>query len=306
MELRHLRYLVAVATEMSFTRAASRLRLSQSSLTRQIKNLEQELRVRLFSRDKRSITLTEQGEFFLKRTKKLLSQAALNIQDVRRREPSRGKSTLNIGYAADLHYNLLPGALGILRKIWPDVALNLFDLTVAEQLRAFEQDRLDVSFVREVVLPVKAGLQREHIHDCEVMAVLPEAYPEARASATGLVALKSMPFVTLSEKLYPGHRAWLKRVCELGGFAPKIAQAADRVPTLLTCVGLELGVALLPQSCQQLPHAGAVFRPLKEEVKSRTEILWKRPSLSQPLQQYIKLIRGRLQVRLAGEHADHG
>ena len=293
MDLRHLRYFVAVATEMSFTRAAAKLRLAQPSLTRQIKNLEDELRVQLFSREKRAIALTEQGQFFLERTRKLLAQAALDVHDVRRRGPGRGSSTLHIGYTADLHYNLLPGALGALRKIWPDVALNLFDLTVADQLREFERDKLDLSFVREVKLPTKAGLQREIIHDCDVMAVLPEAHPQAQSASVKLAELEALPFVVLSDELYPGARAWLKRVCRGAGFAPKIAHAVDRAPTLLSCVGLELGVSLLPQACQHLPHTGVVFRPLAEPVKSRTEIVWKRPGLSQPLQEYARLIRGQ-------------
>ena len=295
MELRHLRYFVAVATEMSFTNAAAKLRLAQPSLTRQIKNLEDELRVQLFSREKRHIALTDQGQFFLERTKKLLAQSALDIHDVRRRGPGSGTGTLHIGYTADLHYNLLPGALGALRNIWPDVALNLFDLTVTEQLRAFEKDKLDLSFVREFKLPANAGLRREHIHDCDVMVVLPEAHPKAHTPAVKLAELESLPFVVLSETLYPGARDWLKRVCRGAGFTPKIAHAVDRAPTLLSCVGLELGIALLPQACRQLPHMGVVFRPLAEPVKSRTEIVWKRPSLSQPLQEYVQLIRGRFE-----------
>ncbi len=295
MELRHLRYFVAVATELSFTHAAAKLRLAQPSLTRQIKNLEQELRVSLFVRHKQRITLTDQGQFFLERTRKLLAQSALDVHDVRRRGPGSGSGTLHIGYTADLHYNLLPGALGALRKIWPDVAINLFDLTAAEQLRAFEQDKLDLSFVREVKLPARAGLQREHIHDCDVMVVLPEAHPQTKSPSVSLTDLKLLPFVTLSEERFPGAHDWLKRVCRKAGFAPRIAHSVDRTPTLLSCIGLDLGVALLPQACQQLPHAGTVFRPLRDPIKSRTEIVWKRPSLSKPLQQYVEILRESVQ-----------
>ncbi len=295
MELRHLRYFVAVATELSFTRAAAKLRLAQPSLTRQIKNLEQELRVTLFTRHKQRITLTDQGQFFLERTRKLLAQSALDIHDVRRRGSGSGSGILHIGYTADLHYNLLPGALGALRKIWPDVAINLFDLTVAEQLRAFEQDKLDLSFMREVKLPARAGLQRERIHDCDVMAVLPETHPHAKSPSVSLTDLKPLPFIALSEERYPGTHDWLKRVCRKAGFAPKVAHSVDRAPTLLSCVGLDLGVALLPQACRHLPHAGTVFRPLQDSIKSRTELVWKRPSLSKPLQHYVEIIRATVE-----------
>jgi DNA-binding transcriptional LysR family regulator len=293
MELRHLRYFVAVAEELSFTGAAAKLRIAQPSLTRQIKNLEAELRVLLFSRDQRRIALTAQGEFFFERTKQLLAQSAVDVRDVRLRGQSSGGGSLNIGYAADLHYNLLPGALGALRKIWPEVALNLFDLSVAEQIKAFEKDKLDLSFVREVKLPAKSRLQRVPIHDCSVMAVLPVSDPRAQEGFIKLADLKPMPFVVLSEELYPGAQTWLKGVCRSAGYTPKIAHSVDRAPMLLSSVALELGVALMPQACEKLPHEGVVFRPLAEPVKSRTELVWKRKSLSQPLQEYARMVRQR-------------
>lgn len=297
MELRHLRYFVAVAEELSFTRAAAKLRLAQPSLTRQIKNLEEELRVQLFSREKRSIVLTDQGRFFLERTRRLLAQSALDVQEVRRHVPGSRTGLVNIGYAADLHYNLLPGALGALRTIWPDVAFNLYDLTVAEQLRAFEKDELDLSFVRELRLPAEAGLHRVPIRDCPVMAVLPTGHPQARSKVVRLAELGTLPFVALSEELYPGTRAHLKRVCQRAGFAPQIVHEVDRAPTLLSSVGLELGIALLPEACRKLPHEGVVFRSLAEPVKSRTELVWKRPNLSRSLQQYAQLVKGRIEGR---------
>lgn len=293
MELRHLRYFVAVAEELSFTGAAAKLRIAQPSLTRQIKNLEAELRVKLFSRDQRRIALTAEGEFFFDRTKQLLAQSAVDVRDVRLRGQSSGGGSLNIGYAADLHYNLLPGALGALRKIWPEVALNLFDLSVAEQIKAFEKDKLDLSFVREVKLPAKSRLQRVPIHDCSVMAVLPLSDPRAKEEFIKLADLKPMPFVVLSEELYPGAQTWLKGVCRSAGYTPKIAHSVDRAPMLLSSVALELGVALLPEACEKLPHEGVVFRPLAEPVKSRTELVWKRKSLSQPLQEYARMVRQR-------------
>ena len=293
MELRHLRYFVIVAEELSFTRAAEKLHLAQPSLTRQIKNLEAELRVQLFSRNTRRITLTEQGQFFLERTKRLLAQSALDVQDVRQCGMDRRAGSLNIGYTADLHYNLLPGALGQLRSIRPEVSLHLFDLTGSEQLKAFEKNKLDVSFVREFKPPSKTGLQSREIYDCEVMAVLPETHPRAHEPELTLAELKSSPFVVLSDALYPGTYRWLARACRKAGFAPKIAHEVDRTATLLGCVGLKLGVALLPESCRKLPHEGAVFRPLSDPVRSRTEIVWKKRALTKSLQEYVELIRKR-------------
>jgi DNA-binding transcriptional LysR family regulator len=293
MELRYLRYFVAAADELSFTGAAAKLHLTQPSLTRQIRNLEAELCVELFSREKKRISLTAQGEFFLERTRRLLAQSASDVDAVRRRVS--GTASLRVGYAADLHYDLLPGALSDLRRIWPEVALNLFDLTISEQLLAFQKDKLDLSFVREAKLPAGARLQREQIHDCDVVVVIPETDTPADTRPMPLAELKEQPFVVLSEELYPGVRGWLKRVCRGAGFVPKIRTEVDRAPTLLCSVALGQGIALLPEGCRKLPHEGVTFRPVAETVKSRTEIVWKRTSLSQPLRQYAQLVRRRFQ-----------
>ena len=134
MELRHLRYFVAVAEELSFTRAAERLHLAQPSLTRQIRDLEEEIGVRLVDRSGKRICLTEEGKSFLADTKRLLADCAENVEAVQRM--SRGKTEqLNIGYVANIYHDLLPAALGAFRKACPNTALNLFDMTPAEQTR---------------------------------------------------------------------------------------------------------------------------------------------------------------------------
>ena len=147
--------------------------------------------------------------------------------------------------------------------------------------------------MREVKLPPKSGLQREHIHDCNVMVVLPESHAHAKSASVKLSELKPLPFVVLSEEYHPGRKIGSRASARAQDIRPRIAHAVDRAPTLLSCVGLELGVALLPQACQQLPHEGVVFRPLVEPVKSRTEIVWKRQGPSQPLKRYVELVRER-------------
>src|SRR5271170_5475814 len=118
MELRHLRYFVAVAEDLSFTKAAEKLRLAQPSLTRQVRNLEDEIGVRLLDRSNNHITLTEEGLQFLSDSKELLEMAAESVASVQRMK--RGESSnLNIGYVANIHYGLLPATLGAFRKHCP-------------------------------------------------------------------------------------------------------------------------------------------------------------------------------------------
>ena len=138
MELRHLRYFVAVAEALNFTKAAEKLHLAQPSLTRQVKDLEAEIGVRLVDRSGKHISLTEEGRSFLTDAKRLLLECAESVEAVRRL--SRGETgQLNIGYVANVHYDLLPATLGAFRKACPHTALNLFDMTPAEQYQALAE-----------------------------------------------------------------------------------------------------------------------------------------------------------------------
>src|SRR5436190_23270039 len=118
MELRHLRYFVAVAEDLSFTKAAQKLRLAQPSLTRQVRNLEDEIGVRLLDRSNNRVALTEQGHRFLFDSKKILAMCDESVAIVRRM--GHGESAqLNIGYISNIHYGLLPATLGAFRKLCP-------------------------------------------------------------------------------------------------------------------------------------------------------------------------------------------
>jgi len=171
MELRHLRYFVAVAEALSFTKAAENLHLAQPSLTRQIKDLEAEIEVRLIDRSGRRISLTQEGESFLLDARRLLSECAQSVQAVQRL--NRGESgQLNIGYVANIYHDLLPATLGAFRKTYPRTALNLFDMTPAEQYRAIEEHQIDLGFVCFRAGSTGKGLQWACVgHDRVMVAV---------------------------------------------------------------------------------------------------------------------------------------
>ncbi len=289
MELRHLRYFVAVADELSMTKAAKLLRLAQPSLTRQIKNLEEELHVSLFRRDKKRMELTEDGQFFLTRARKLLGQAEEDVDDLR--SHSKGDSKpLKIGYMLDMQYDLLPVTMAAFRKVWPKVPLNLVEMTAAEQILALHKNKIQIGFVREPGLPSLVGLQSDVLTKCKMMAVLPDTYPLEKEKALRLRDLADRPFISLMEDDYPGTRDWLNRVCREAGFTPNIKHESNSTTTLIHLVALEMGVALLPESCLRLPHEGVVFHPLDEVVYSKTHLLWRKEDFSQALQHYIRIV----------------
>ena len=181
MELRHLRYFVAVAEALSFTRGAQKLNLSQPSLTRQIQDLEEEIGVRLLERSKGGVSLTRQGTTFLVDAKRVLDLSEEIVASVRR-SSAVPPVPLNIGYVADLFYDLLPVTLAAFQRLLPLVPVNLFDMNCGDQFRALEDGRIDVGFVglREPI--EERGLKFESIASYTTVVALAKNNALARKS----------------------------------------------------------------------------------------------------------------------------
>src|SRR5881628_1490990 len=290
MELRHLRYFVAVAENLNFTKAAERLHLAQPSLTRQIHNLEEEIGVRLLSRSKSRVALTEEGRSFLVDARRILALATESVLAVQRL--SRGETgQLNIAYLSNFDFELLPETLGTFRQTFPHVALNLFDMTPAEQFRALEARKIDLGFVGLRPPATTRDLRWESIVRHRTLVVLPAKHRLARKRRVGLGELKTMFFVGMSEKTHPGFRDWLHDTCQSAGFTPRILQDAELEPALMTFVAEGLGVSLAREHIKKLPHPGVVLRPLAPPVKTDYCIAWNRDNDSRALQQYVKIVK---------------
>ena len=290
MELRHLRYFVAVAEALSFTKAAQKLRLAQPSLTRQVRNLEDEIGVRLLERANNRVALTEEGRLFLFDAKKLLAMCAESVAAVQRM--NRGESSqLNIGYIANIHYGLLPATLGAFRKLYPRVALNLFDMTSAEQFLALEGHKIDLGFIG--LRPALSGhaLLAEGVAHDTMLVALPAGHLLAKKAKLKLADLASQFFIGMSAKTHPGAREWLLETCAGAGFAGKILQEADVEPTAIRFVADGLGVAFMPEQITGLPHEGVVFRPLAPPLRRESTIAWRADNPSKPLQDYIQIVK---------------
>ncbi len=291
MELRHLRYFVAVAEDLSFTKAAAKLHLAQPSLTRQIHNLEEEIGVRLLNRSKSQVALTEEGRSFLIDARRIMALATESVLAVQRL--SRGETgQLNIAYLSNSDFELLPETLGAFRQAFPHIALNLFDMAPAEQFRALETRKIDLGFVGLPPLATTGHLQWESIARHRTVVVLPAKHPLARKPQVSLRELKTMFFVGMSEKTHPGFRNWLSETCQQAGFTPRILQDAELEPALMTFVAEGLGVSLAREHIKKLPHPGVAFRPLAPLVRSDYCIAWNRDNDSRALQEYIQIVKG--------------
>ena len=289
VELRHLRYFVAVAEALSFTKGAQNLHISQPSLTRQIKDLEEEVGVRLLDRNKQGVRLTRQGATFLTDAKRILS-LSLDIVDSARRSSDAPPTPLNIGYVADLFYDLLPVTLKAFQRSFPNVPINLFDMSCGDQFSALEEGRIDLGFVglREPI--AERGLQFLPIASYPTVAALAKNHPLAKETIVPLKKLKPMFFIGMSEGNYPGYRQWLTETCRKVGFGPKVLQDMEIERTLIQAVAAGLGVALLPEQVKNLPHASVVFRKLHPVVKTESCIAWKGDNASTALRAYVEIV----------------
>jgi DNA-binding transcriptional LysR family regulator len=290
MELRHLRYFVAVAEVLNFTKAAEKLHLAQPSLTRQIHNLEEEIGVQLLNRSKSHVALTAEGHAFLIDARRLLTLAEESVSAIQRL--SRGETgQLNIAYLSNFNFDLLPKTLGIFRESFPHIALNLFDMTPAEQLRALEARKIDLGFVGLRPPAITREVHWDTIARHKTIVAVPQKHPLARKSKITLMDLKTMFFVGMSEKTHPSFREWLCEVCRPAGFVPKILQDAELEPGLMRFVAEGLGVTLAREQIKNLPHPGVVFRPLSPPVKTDYCIAWNRDNDSRALEQYIRIVK---------------
>ena len=289
MELRHLRYFVGVAEALSFTKAAEKLHTAQPSLTRQIKNLEDELGVQLLHRTKQKVTLTDEGRLFLADAKRLLTLAAETVESVRRHHSGEVRA-LNVGYVSNLFYDLLPKTLESFHQTFSTVGVNLFDLSCGEQFRALEEGKLDLGFVGLHEPIARRGLEFRKIASYKTVVALPKKNPLAGRTKVELKALATMFFIGMSETSYPGYRDWLVKTCERAGFTPKVLQDVDLERKMIQAVGAGLGIAIVPEQLKKREHENVMFRGLDPLIMTEGCVAWRNENPSAALQAYIRIV----------------
>jgi LysR family transcriptional regulator, benzoate and cis,cis-muconate-responsive activator of ben and cat genes len=258
MELRQLRYFIAVAEELHFTRAATRLGIAQPPLSQQVRRLERDLGVRLFDRANRHVQLTEAGRAFLAEAKRTLTQADRAVDIARRaRKPQAGR--LVIGAQATAEVSVLPRLLPRFLRRYPDVDVMLqTPLMPHEQVAMLKQRQIDVGFLR---LPVRdAAVMALPLLREPLLAVLPERHPLAQRRSVSLQELASSTFVMFRRANAPGLHDIIMGVWKTVGLKPKILRETMRMPTILSLVAIGRGVSLVPRAAATLGRKGIVFR----------------------------------------------
>jgi len=262
MELRHLRYFVAVAEELHFGRAARKLHISQPPLSMQIRALEDELGVILLKRTQRHVSLTQAGTALLGEARHILARVEQAVLTTRR--AGRGEiGELAIGFISVADYNVLPLVLREFRRRFPLVNLTLRESTTDVQIRDLLAGRIDVGFV---LPPVNdPSLESISILREPLIAALPEKHPLARKTGKlALGKLKDAPFILFPRPYAPGLYDDVVSCCKAAGFSPRVEQEAIQMQTIVSLVSAELGVALIPASLTNLQRTGVIYKSLKD------------------------------------------
>jgi DNA-binding transcriptional LysR family regulator len=296
VELRHLRYFVAVAEERHFGRAAERLHIAQPPLSQQIRRLEAELGVTLLHRTTRRVEVAPAGEVLLVRAREILVAVDGATEDTRR--AARGEfGALAVGFTGSATYELLPKLAAALRRALPGVALNLRgELLTPAQVASLLDGTLDLGLLRPPVR--ERELAVEVVRREPLVAVLPEAHPLATADAVPLEELKGEPFV-----VYPSHfrsvvHDAVEETCEAHGFLPRVALEVSETATLVSFVAAGLGVSLVPESVRHMTVRGAVYRPLAGDAATvELAVAWRRDNDTAVLARALEVVRSDLRSR---------
>jgi len=285
VELRHLRYFVAVAEELHFHRAAERLHISQPPLSQQIRALEAELGLSLFERNRRRVELTAAGRSFLADARAIL-EASDRAADKARRVAAGELGTLSIAFVGSATFSpVLPAILRDFRARYPDVGLSLRELQTAEQLASLAAGRIDVGVIRG---PLKASeldpalelivIQRE-----QLVVALPETHPLARRARVRADDLRGETFVILRRHEGPGLFAALAAVMgEAGGVPEDVLEVAE-MQTIIALVASGVGVSLVPASVGDSERQGVAFRPLADPSPTTELSLAWRSAIASPV-----------------------
>tara|TARA_R110002096_G_scaffold23303_3_gene74234 strand:+ start:1290 stop:2171 length:882 start_codon:yes stop_codon:yes gene_type:complete len=254
--LRELECFVAVAEELSFTRAAVRLHLAQPPLSRHIKNLEEKLGVTLFERSRRKVSMTAAGRAFLGEAREIL----LHIRragETARRAAEGETNQLEVGFVSAVLSPELVAVFSSFRKQHPEVRLNLHDRLPAEQMHGLEEGSLDICFVGVAPEKHSSEIALSSWKEEPLMAFLPADHLLAGKSRVRVADLKDDPFVMISAEAAPSYSSLVYRLCREGGFRPRVVQEARRAQAVAAMTVAGSGVAILPASLDRITGNGS-------------------------------------------------
>ena len=298
MELRHLRYFVAVAEEKHMTRAAVRLGIQQPPLSMQIRALEQELDAQLFRRQPRGVELTDAGLAFLDRARAIMDQVDRAVATTRR--TARGEEgRVVVGFTSSAPFHpFVPRVLRAFREAAPLVSLVLEESGSSELVQGLHNEDIDAAFIRSPVADV-VGLTVQPLLEEKMLVALPTGHIFARRSSFSrsvllpLAELAKETFVLYKRPGGPGLYDTIIAACKSAGFSPRVGQEAPRIISTLNLVAAGIGVSIVPASLQRLQMDGIVYRKLEDmpQLTAPLILACRRGENAAAVQRFIDLVR---------------
>ena len=260
MELRHLRYFVAVAEQRNFTRAAEKLFIAQPPLTRAIKQLEEELGVELFIRKARGLELTSGGIYFLAHAQQILDKVEATIVDTRRIALNR-KTIFSIGFVPSIFYGQLPLMVRRLRQN-KNLEIVLHEMKTREQVEALKAGKIDIGFGRISI--EDPDVEQEKLFDEPLIAALPAAHP-LTAKLPSMKELADVPLIAFPSSAGPNFADLVMGMFRRRGLKVNVIQQVNDLQTALSLVASDMGFTLVPEQVRRLQREGVEFMPLADD-----------------------------------------
>lgn len=272
MEIRELRMFLALAEQLHFGRAAERLRISQPPLTKHIQQLEAELGVMLFDRNKRSVRLTQAGSALVREARRIVGQADVAKEVVRRAEQGEG-GTLRIGFVAALLYIGMEQLIAGLERHMAGVEMVWEEMGSSDQVEALRHDRIDLGLAQ--ISRGANDLAVQPIARTPLMAALPSGHPLARRRRIALGDLEDEPFIVIPRESAPAYFDLIVATCLRAGFSPNVRHYARHLLSVASLVALGRGVSLVPRTAERAQLPGVVLKPLVgEPVHAEYSVIW--------------------------------
>ncbi len=293
MKLRRLRYFVAVARTLNFSRAAEALRIAQPALSRQISDLEEELGFPLFKRTTARVSLTESGRFLLKKVDRVLGQLDVAVGDAQ--HIAKGAAhMLKIGIDYDVSSVPIAAAARALRERNPKLSAEFVELPMYQHLDAVRSGAIDIGFISGLLSGSRKGIESALVYTCGFKVILPLGHAFAGRKPIRLADLKAEHWVVASD--FPGFAGMLTQIFRRSGFAPRFGPSAQSISGMLTLVGDGQGLGLipeikLPREPENVIYAGSDGPPFELHA------VWLKSSPGRPfLAEYVRI----LQEKIAG------
>ena len=288
MELRQLRYFIAVAEELSFSKGAQRAGVSQPPLSRQIANLEAELGARLFDRDKHSVRLTEAGRVYYAEAIKTLAAVDRTVHMTQR--AAKGLTgSLSLGFGGSVAYTFAPSALRKFRDLYPGVELSLHNTPMTSQLDRLKEQSTDVGFV---MLPVQdKSLQTRLLLRDPLVVVAPVGHPLTKSKTVGLRAIEPYELIMFPRGGGFGFFSHIMAICKKAGFVPTVAQEVAPMESVIGLVAAGVGISVVPSVAKRLLITGVQYRPLHEDYAvMEFAMAWRKDNTSPVVRAFVDLM----------------